>query len=559
MKLKLQKTTLFLCLLASFFIHSAVLQAQSDPTGASPVTKTYAIANATVIQAPGKVLENATIIFDDGLISAIGTNVNVPDNAQIIDGTDLFIYPGFIDGMAYTGAVQPENQPRPNDLFAPNPPNDYAGITPENQVINQLDPKSNDISAMRNLGFTVSHTVPHGRMLPGTGALISLIDTDNKDFLLIRDDYSMYSQFMGAPGAYPSNTLGIMAKFRNLYRNAVNAKNHTTMYADNSANLARPNYDRATRAFFPVIDKNQDVFYNASSILDAQRAIKLKNELGFNLTIGNLKEGWDLADLIKSSNTKVFLSLDLPKKPKEISESDLNDEIRELDSRRMEFYEKYVTQAIELEKAGIKFGFSTMGLKSNQVKSNIKTLVDNGLSEETTLAALTINAAELLGISSSYGSLENGKIANAIISDGSIFDDNTNIKYVFVDGNKFEFESKDNSQADAKSNNTQSILGTWKFDVDSPEGNQAGKLKFEEQNGKLIGSISNSNGAPDSDLHNLSFNNGLLTFDFSFDAGGELVDVIFTGKLDDDVIDAEATVPAFNLSLPFRAIKDEAK
>ncbi len=558
MKLKPNTISLFLCLLIPLFM-SAHLWAQSDPTGNSPVTRTYAITNATVIQAPGKQLDNATIIFKDGLISAVGAQVNIPKNAQVIDGTDLFVYPGFIDGMAYTGAIQPEAMPRPNDLFTPDPPNDYAGITPENQIINQLDAKSNDISAMRAIGFTISHTVPYGRMLPGTGALISLTQTDNKDFLLIKDDYSMYTQFLGAPGAYPSNALGIMAKFRNLYINAENAKKHTVMYASNSANMVRPNYDRATTAFFPVIDKKQAVFYNAPTMLEARRAIKLKSELGFDLTIGNLKEGWDITDLIKSSGTKVFLSLDLPKKPDSLKGAGLTDEMRALDARRSEFYQKYVTQALEMEKAGIKFGFSTMGLKSNQIKSNILTLIENGLSEEAVLAALTINAADLFGISTSTGSLENGKSANAIVSDGPIFDKKSNIKFMFVDGDKFDFEEKKNTNVGNSSNTVENLLGTWSFNVVSPEGEQSGKINFTEENGELKGTISNRAGGPDSNLNNLNYNQGLLSFDFTFDVGGELIDVVIVGNVDGGALDAEASVPAFNVAFPFQATKDEGK
>ena len=80
------------------------VSAQSDPTGESAATRTYAITNATIVQAPGKMMEEGTIIISDGLITAIGKNLTIPNNAEVIDGTDLFVYPGFIDGMANTGA-----------------------------------------------------------------------------------------------------------------------------------------------------------------------------------------------------------------------------------------------------------------------------------------------------------------------------------------------------------------------------------------------------------------------------------------------------------------------
>ena len=183
MKLLLTKTirAVFLLLLT---VGTVSLQAQSDPTGESAVTRTFAITNATVVQAPGKEMKG-TVVIKNGLIEAVGSNVTVPKNAQVIDGDGMYVYAAFIDGLANTGASRPENIPRPNNLFSPDPPNDYAGITPEHSVVDQIDVSSNTIAAMRKEGFAVSHTVPYGRMLPGSGALILLGDKTHADEILL--------------------------------------------------------------------------------------------------------------------------------------------------------------------------------------------------------------------------------------------------------------------------------------------------------------------------------------------------------------------------------------
>lgn len=558
----LRKTFFRLLFVLPLIGFASNLKAQSDPTGESPATRTYAITNATIIQSPGKVMEEGTIVITDGLITAIGKNVNIPSTAEVLDGTDMFIYPGFIDGMSNTGADRPQSPERPDNLFTPDPPNSYAGITPEHQVIEQIKVDENSIEAMRKVGFTVSHTVPYGRMLPGSGALILLRDADHPDKLILSEGSSLYSQFSGAPGAYPGNTLGIMAKFRDLYKNAELSKNHSELYASNPSGISRPTRDRVSEAFYPVIDKQQPIFYNASNSLEARRAMRLQKELRFNLVLGNLQEGWDLADEIKNSGTKVFMSLELPKEPKNSKEDDKSDEVKQLEERRMEFYKKYVSQYADLQKAGIKFGFSSIDSRSNQLKDNLLTIIENGLSEDEALAALTTNAADLLGISDITGTLDEGKIGNLIVSKGAYFDKESQIKYVFVDGDKYEYDLKTGARKTedgaASPANMEAVIGSWSYEFTTPQGTQTGKMVFKNESGILTGVMSSNDGTPDVDLQNISFLNSELTFDFSIDAGGQSVDIVVEGVIDGKNYDAEASVAAFNFTFPIQATKDEA-
>ncbi len=541
---------------------SLSLLAQSDPTGKSPATRTYAITNATIVQAPGKVIEGATIIFNNGLISSVGANTTIPNNAEVIDGTDLFIYPGFIDGMSYTGADRPEQMKRPDNLFTPNPPNDYAGITPELHVTQQIKVDEKSIDAMRKAGFTISHSVPYGRMLPGSGSIITLKDATHADELILSEDVSMFTQFVGAPGAYPGNTLGIMAKWRDLYKNAEYSKQHSEMYASNPAGMERPTRDRTLEAFYPVVSKQKPVFYNASSSLEARRAMRLQKELGFNLVLGNLKEGWDLSSAIKESNAKVFLSLDLPKEPKASKDKKKTDEVKQLEERRMEFYKKYLTQFSDMEKAGIKYGISTMETSGSKIKDNFLTLIENGLSEDALLASLTINAAQLLGIDNIAGTLESGKLANAVITNGPLFDEKSQIKYVFVDGDRYEYDLKAKKAANGSKDSAtgiNAVVGVWEYTVSSPQGVETGTMTITNENGELAGTLSGMQGGPDNDLNNLTFLDGSLSFDFSFDGGGQSIEIVVVGTVTDNEFDAEASIAAFNVSFPFTATKDEAK
>lgn len=567
MKLQLLKTirSVFMLLLS---VGSFSLMAQSDPTGESAVTRTFAITNATVIPAPGKELKNTTVLIKNGLIEAVGTNLSIPNGAQVIDAEGMYVYPAFIDGLSTTGAKRPDNPQRPNNLFTPDPPNDYAGITPEQSVLAQIDTESNAIEQLRNQGFGISHVVPFGRMLPGSGSLMLLSNKGHVDQMMLLNDVSMFTQFTGAPGAYPGNTLGIMAKWRNLYRNAELSKQHTDMYAQNPSGIERPERDRVSEAFYPVLSKEQPVFFDVSGVLEIQRAMRLQKDLGFKLMVANVKQAWDLVDQFKANGTGVFLSLDLPDAPKAIKDEDkakLSDEAKGLEDRRNDFYKKYVTQAAELSKAGVKFGFSTLDVTNNKIKANLLVLLENGLSESDLLAALTTSPASILGIDKMAGTLEKGKIANVMVSNAPYFTKDAQIRYMFVDGDKYDLEIKERStRGNGRGNagpaaGNDPISGTWTYTFESPQGETSGKLTFRLENGAYAGSISSSDGQIDTPLSNISFSNNTLTFDFSFDAGGQGVDVVVSGPVTGKEFDATMSIDAFNFSTPMKATKDDAR
>lgn len=566
MKLLLKKTfrSVFLLLLS---VTTLGLQAQSDPTGESAVTRTYAITNATVVTAPGKELKESTIVIKNGLIQAVGSNINIPADAQVIDAAGMYVYAAFIDGLSNTGAKRPKAMERPSNLFTPAPPNDYAGITPENSVTSQLDISSSGIGSMRKSGFAISHTVPYGRMLPGSGSLILLADVDHMDEMILSKDVALYAQFSGAPGAYPNNILGIMAKWRNLYRNAVNHKSHSDMYASNPSGLPRPSADRVSQAFFPVISKEKAVMFDVSSMLDVRRAMRLQNDLGFNLIVAGVEQSWMIIDDLKSTGTPIFLGLDLPDEPKENKDEDRSEEVKALEVRRAEFYKQHVSQAAELEKAGITFGFSTKGSRANKVKGNIMTMIENGLSENTALAALTTNPASMLGIDKISGTVEAGKIANLMVSTAPYFTKDSQVKMMFVDGDKYEYEIKEKKAKEEKDGEATEeasapagndpILGSWSFSFTTPGGDQAGKMIIKKEEGAYTGVLTSDDGSPDNDMNDISFRDGTLSFSFAIDAGGQSVDIVVEGTVEGKNYTAEASVAAFNVSFELTATKDE--
>ena len=444
-----------------------------------PATQTIAIQNATVVTAPGRRLQNTTVLIKDGLISEVGSRIQVPTDAQLIDGEGLSVYAGFIDGLSHAGVPAPKpqsggggaigNQSASQRVSRMNPPPDVAGIQPDRSAHDLINTDEKSIENLRKAGFTVAHVVPHGAMLPGTGSLILLAGDDTHDMML-RRDVSMFAQIQGARRVYPSTPMGVMAKMRQLYRESDRRMKLEASFDSNASGAQRPQYDPIHYAFFPVIKGDMPVFMHTTSALDIYRALRLQGDLGFSLVLSGLTEGFESIDLLLDANVPLFVTLKLPEEPKKSTDSTetatepasydpslhvtdhtaVSLERKNLEMRRDIFYKEYVSTPASFYASGLNFGFSTKDVKPEDIHKNLKKMIAHGLPEDVALAALTTNAAAALGLSRSMGTVEAGKIANLVVTSGPLFEEDSHIKYVFVDGHKFEYENKPKEEKSAE-------------------------------------------------------------------------------------------------------------
>lgn len=502
-------------------------QRRSYQTELKPVSTTYALTNATVITAPGKTLEGGTVIIKDGLIEAVGNNVSIPPNATRIAADSLFVYPGFIDGLSETGVNPPKGSEERERVKNPGqPPRDLAGIQPDRSVMEMLDPTHKSVEELRELGFTLVHAVPEGRMLPGTGALI-LLTGEAPEEMVLKEQAAMFAQFRTARNIYPETIIGLMAKWRNLYRQAEQMKAREAAYAENARGLQRPETSPVLQAFYPVIDRQMPVFFKAESVKEVHRALTLQEELGFSLVLAEVKQAWDVVDELKAKNMPFFMSLDLPENPEKEQKGKDNEEAEEAPSeeiqamleRQMTFYKRYYEQAAAATEAGLTFGFSTFDAKPKDIRKRLRTLVEHGMSEEQVLAALTTTPASMLGIASMVGTVETGKIANLVITDKPYFDEESNVRMVFVDGDKYEYDVKEKKKGnpDAKVD----APGEWSYTSETPQGTSEGIITLEGDPSNLGGSITNSMLEAPLPLENVVLEGNSLSFAFSVDAGGQ--------------------------------------
>jgi imidazolonepropionase-like amidohydrolase len=505
-----------------------------DEQELAPVTRTYALTNVNIVQAPGRKVDMGTVVIKDGLIKAVGKGIAIPSEAIVIKADSMYVYAGFIDGMTRAGVNRPKEETRERAKDPGNPTPERAGITPHQDVRFALNPADKSMEELRSAGFTTLQVVPYGNLLPGQAAIVlSAGKTADKMLLLGRS--SLYSELTGASGVYPGNLLGVMATWRDLYRKAAQAKNYETMYASNRSGLERPVSDRNLEALYPVIDQRQAVIFKTERLLDVNHVLTLKKDLGFQAVLADVKNAWPIINQIKASGAKTFLSLDLPDEVKKDDKK--KDEKKDatvsaaaqaekdaLEKRKAESIQAYAAQAGAFQKAGVTFGFSSMSAKTKDIPANLRRMIAAGLTEDAALAALTTNPAQLLGLSDRMGTVDNGKMANLVVTDKPYFNEKAKVRYVFVDGVMYKMEVKETKKGDP--NAKVDVDGTWSTVTEAQQGRTEGKLTFKKEGSGYSGKVSGGRLPSPIDMTEVTLDGNALTFKYTMTFGTNTFTVV---------------------------------
>ena len=556
MKKTLLKASVLGLLLTGLIANNS-LWAQSDPSGKKRVTSTYAITNATVFTAPGKAGTKATVLIKDGVIQGVGANLNLPKEAQVIAGDSLFIYPGFITGGTDAGITRPADPERPQNFDSSKPGDEFAGITPWRSATDQFSGAASQVEDLRKAGFTIAQIVPDGGMIAGKSAIVLLGSEYSTNVL--KSNTALAASFRGARGMYPGTAVGVMAKFRDIYQNTKLTQKNSGLFQSTSG-VSRPEVTPTYSAMMEVIDGQIPVMYTATSELEVRRALSLQKELGFKLILTGLDDYATVVDVIKAANVPVLISLEVPDdKAIKAQKDDASESAKAQYSRVKEAYENALKQAALLEDAGVAFGFTTVGVKAGDVMKAINTMIENGLSEDAALAALTTNTASILGISRIAGTIEKGKLANMVISTDSLFAEDSQIKHVVVDGYIFDYETKAKKKkgsSDGAATGNVKVAGTWDYTSETPAGSSGGVLEIVKDGSDYTGSITlddpSGSGKIKSDIKDVSLEGKTLSFKFDVAAGGMNLTVSVSGEVEGESFDGTMSVAQFG-SFPFKA------
>jgi imidazolonepropionase-like amidohydrolase len=419
----------------------------------------YAFTNATIVKDGITTLPGATMIIKDGKIISVGAGLAVPAGAVEVDCKGKYIYPSFID--IYTDYGTPQRTQTGGGGFnfnqAPQTDNAVKGPYGWNQAIkSDVDVYKvfsvNDATAkpLREAGFGTVLTHVKDGVARGTGAVVTLA-TEKENLVIIKEKASAHYSFNKGTSAqsYPSSMMGYIALLRQTFLDAAWYK--TKPYTEGfNATLQSWNDEQNMPQIFEANDKWNDM-----------RADRIGDEFGVQYVIKAGQNEYQRMKDMKSTNATFILPLNYPQA------QDVEDptDARFVSLEDMKHWELAPTNAAAFEKAGIPFCLTTADLRTvSTFWANLRKAMEYGLSETKAMDALTKTPAMTLGIYDKVGSLDAGKFANFLITNGPIFNEKTNILFNYVQGIKYGV--KDDNIAGIYNLEVNTPVGTEKYTLD---------------------------------------------------------------------------------------------
>jgi len=414
-------------LILLFLLSCVSLYAQDDVYPAKEYKGLLFIKNGTIHIGNGQVIENGTIQVNNGKIEKVGTDIPIPaDNVKVFDAKGKQVYPGLILSSTQLGLKEIGGN-------AVRGSNDFSELGDYNTNIRSIVAYNADSKIMGTLranGILLADTYPQGGLLPGSSSVVQL-DAWNYEDAAYKTDIAIHFNmpellnrprgFFGrqqAPEDPVKQGLEKVEEVKNFFRQA---KAYLQEGTHKETNLKF----EAVRGLF---EKKQKFFVHCDIVRQMLLAIDFAKEFGFEVVLVGASESYQIADLLKQNNIAVILSQEhaLP-----TSDDDDVDQ-------------PYKTPAM-LKQVGVFFALNDddESARHRNLPFNAGTAVAYGLTKEEALTAITLNAAKILGIDDRTGSIEAGKDANIIISEGDILDIRTSIvTNAFIQGRQVNLENK---------------------------------------------------------------------------------------------------------------------
>ncbi|HWN08039.1 MAG TPA: amidohydrolase family protein [Pyrinomonadaceae bacterium] len=436
----------------SILISAGVVAAQQpgNPTtqsGVTPPRGVYVIANARIVTVSGPDIENGGIVIRDGKITAVGSNVSVPvpAGAVTIDARGLSVYPGMIDAGTAMGLVEVGQGASGTVDTA-----EVGDLNPNAKAIIAVNPHSAHIGVTRVDGVTTALSLPSGGLISGQGALINLVGTSPAEmavvpFAALVINYPRTSAGGGAFGGAQQLTDLTEAlatanrqveQIRKMLRDAEAYGRAQDAYAKDKA-LPRPAQNIVLASLVPYVRGERPVVFRAEREADMRGAIRFAEEMKLKPIILGGDDAWKIVGLLKEKNVPVILTgiWDLP--------------IREDD-----FYDTLYENAAKLQQAGVRFAISTgdSGPNVRNLPFYAGMAAAFGLPRAEALKAVTLYPAQIMNVADRMGSIEIGKMANLVITDGDLLETRTHVRHLFIDGRPVPLTSRHTELNDAFKN-----------------------------------------------------------------------------------------------------------
>ncbi len=427
-----------LLVLAALWCSTTPLRSQDyfpKNDGVKAENKNYtAFTNATIYVTPTQVMENGTLLIQNGKVVQVGKTVTIPANTVIVDLKEKYIYPSFIDVYSKFGVEQPK---RPagggrSPQYDPTREGFYWNdhVMPEANAIAEFEYSDKEAKALREAGFGVVNSHIQDGIARGTGVLVAL-KADGNDAERILDDqsaqYFSFERSVVKRQSYPSSLMGSMALLRQMYNDA-------SWYEKGNV----PTKDRSLEAL--LANRGLVQIFEAGNGGNVVRADKIGDAFGIQYAILGGGNEFERIEELKATNAKLIIPLNFPD-AYDVSDPYQADYVTLKDMR---FWNQAPSNPKILAENGISFSFTLHELKDpSALKEKLMKAIEYGLTETKALEALTTVPASLLGKSNEIGSLQPGRYANFLITSGAIFDKETTLYENWVQGQKNIVNSMD--------------------------------------------------------------------------------------------------------------------
>jgi imidazolonepropionase-like amidohydrolase len=416
----------------------------------------YAIQGARIVPVSGATIENGTVVIRDGLIAAVGASVTVPPGAQIIPGKGLTVYPGLIDMGSATGIDMPAVPRAENPQTTEDVERVKASylLRAQFRAADYVNPTTAALARVAAAGITSVLATPSGDAIRGQSALINTalppdepqigaVADERKGAMIVRTPVALHITFSERPAggnAYPNSLMGVIAYVRQAF---IDAQHYqlSRKYAEATTNggsrptTVRSHYEPALEAMLPALAGRLPVAFRGQSAREILRALDMAKSFKLDPIITDGREADQVATDLKAAGARVIVSLNFPTRPLTLA-PDADEPLRTLRERA-----NAPKVAAALHAAGVIFAFESAGLTDpKDFIKNAAKAVQNGLAREDAIRALTLNAATIAGAADRLGSLEAGKMANVLVTEGDLFNEKMTIKHVFVEGRPVNLE-----------------------------------------------------------------------------------------------------------------------
>ncbi len=416
--------------LSSLLLLSGIASAQETVYPAKQQKGLLFITNGTVHIGNGTVIENATIKINNGKIEEVGTNIPVPqDEVRVFNVKGKHVYPGLILPASTLGLQEISGIRSTTDF------NEIGDLNPSVRSIAAYNADSKITNTLRSNGILLVHTAPVGSLIGGQSSVVQL-DAWNEEDAAYGTDMGMnfympsllprfgggrqaalFAQFFPQQGDPAKEALDKIEAVKQFFREA-------KVYVENDQKTPNLKFE-ATRNLFA---KKQTLFIHCNQVKQMLLAIDFVKEFGFKVVIIGGSESWQIADLLKQNNIGVILS-----------------QMHSLPALDDDDVDQPYKVCASLQKAGVLYCINDDDPQNRgrNLPFNAGTAATYGITSEEALSAITLNTAKILGIDNVTGSLEKGKDANIVVSEGDILDMKSSIiLHAFIQGRKVELNDK---------------------------------------------------------------------------------------------------------------------